>query len=191
MVVASSSAPVRIKGDRCECVYTAFTTAAGDAVLDSTTPAAKSVLSHNVPSNLQPTISCGVSVSNCASAAAAGWTATSGVSGATLNVGESLGAGTSADNFHYSLTGVPRDWNSNSGGVASSGGHLPLLLLGDTSNGPPINCSIFGSLNIAGEAAFDSTSHTRQSSQFSAASLPASSIPLIPMPLLQVCFRHF
>ena len=159
-VVASTPAHVGATSIAVNSFTSTFASAVGDAVLDSTTPSSKSVLSHNVPNNLQPTISCGVSVSNCASAAASGWTATTGVSGATLNVGETLGAGTSADSFHYALTGVPRDWNSNSGGVAASGGHLPLLLLGDPSANPSINCSIFGSLNIVGEAAIDSTSHS-------------------------------
>ncbi len=168
-VVASSAEPVGSTSIAVNAFTSTFSSAIGDAVLDSTTPTSKSVLSRNVPSNLQPTISCGASVSNCASAAAAGWTATSGVSGVTLNIGETLGAGTSgADSFHYALTGVPRIWNSNSGGVPSSGGHLPLLLLAGSALGsnPAINCSVFGSLTIAGEAAIDSTSTGTQVEAF-------------------------
>jgi hypothetical protein len=75
-----------------------------------------------------------------------------------------LGTGTGADKFNYALTGVPRDWNSNTGGVpASASGHLPLLLLGNS--GASLSCTI-GTLNIQGEAALDSTSSGAVSASF-------------------------
>lgn len=116
------------------------------------------VASNNVPSGLQATISCETTIAaECSSVSpalppyATGWAPAAGISAVTLNIAETAGT----DNFHYSLTAVPRIWTTASRNVTDVGGYLPLLLLGPGS--PALSCSGNGALNVSGEAVLNST----------------------------------
>jgi type II secretory pathway pseudopilin PulG len=118
------------------------------------------VVSNNVPSGLQATISCETTITaecNSVSPAvppyATGWAAAAGISAITFNIVETAGI----DIFHYSLTAVPRIWTTASRNVTDVGGYLPLLLLGAGSSA--LSCSGNGALNVSGEAVLNSTAN--------------------------------
>jgi prepilin-type N-terminal cleavage/methylation domain-containing protein len=108
------------------------------------------VVSHNVQSGLNATVTCG-SPSCTGALYSTSWVPAAGVSGVDLAVTEKAAT---TDNYVYSLTGVPRAWSPSSGNGAV-GGLLPLLLLGTGSQ--DISCG--GNLTVNGEVALDSQSN--------------------------------
>jgi type II secretory pathway pseudopilin PulG len=123
------------------------------------TPMSTTVVSRDVPSGLTAAVTGSSCASTCVAAgpaAAAGWAATDGVSGITLNIREPEGA----TQYNYILTAAPRASNqASAGSPTGAGGALPLLLLGTGS--PELTCS--GSprsgLAVDGELALNSSAN--------------------------------
>ncbi len=101
-----------------------------------------------------------VAPSDDATAAAAGWTSTDGISGITLAAAES------ASSYSFDLLGVPRVSSPFSEGLTPGGTPAspfppyPLLLLGAGSGtGTLLTCDGNGQVNVGGTAYIDSASH--------------------------------
>lgn len=92
----------------------------------STTASSISVVSHDVPTGQQATVTCASTALSCA--ASTGWIGSAGISSVTLTIAEP------ASGYQYTLTAVPRAWNPVSGGVPAGGVPvLPFQLLGTPS----------------------------------------------------------
>ncbi|MGD0321932.1 MAG: prepilin-type N-terminal cleavage/methylation domain-containing protein [Acidimicrobiales bacterium] len=116
----------------------------------SPTPTGTDIVAHGLsPSS----VTAAITPPGEAIKAAAGWTATAGISSVILGALESASA------FNFDLLASPRSWTPASGGVEGGGTPTPppLVLLGSASPSPVLTCSGNGQIDVSGTVAMNPT----------------------------------